>query len=248
MELIDRAPWARPPRQAIGIPRTVPEELLNDVYLAAVCTNAPRIDGFKPPAWWRALIVLAVNTGLRHKTLFSVRMDEIDWQGRRLVIRPRSMKNRRPKVIHLNDTALEHLRKIRTDRELVFPWPFHPRTFYLQFHRLQREAGIAPKDHFGLHMLRKTLATNLAEESLSAAQFTLGHANSAVTEKHYIDGGRAAASALDRMHQPAAFMPRAIAGPVISPEIPDRLPELVKALAAAGITPDEAQTLLSSCS
>ena len=203
--IIDRAPWARPPRPRIDIPRTVSQQPLNDVYAAAVCMDLPRIPGFKPPAWWRAMVVLAYNTGLRRKTLFQLRMDEIDWQGCRLVIHSKQMKSRRPQVIHLNATALEHLRAIRTDRELVFPWPFNIRHFHTCFHRLQLEAGIPQDDHFGLHNLRKTTATLLAQESVSAAQFALGHTSSAVTEKHYINAGEAGSAALDRMAQPQAF-------------------------------------------
>ena len=129
---------------------------------------------------------------------------------------------------------------------MVFEWPFTVKHFHRAFHRLQRQAGIEKANHFGLHTLRRTLATRLAETSLDSARFVLGHADSAVTQQFYVDAGRAAAAALDSLEQPAAFMPRAIAGPAISPEIPDRRVELANVLAVAGLTPDQALTILKT--
>jgi integrase len=106
----------------------------------------------------------------------------------------------------LNETAYRHLLAIRTDREMVFPFPHYFRTFYTHLHKLQAAAGIPKADHFGLHTLRRTLATSLAAEGKSgAAQFVLGHSAMATTEKHYIAQGGIVAAALDALPQPAAF-------------------------------------------
>ena len=200
--LLATVPWVRAPRAQLKIPKTVTQEHLNAVYLAAVCMSVPKIPGIKPAAWWRALIVLAYNTGLRRRALLGMRMDEIDWQGHRLVLPPKRLKSRRPQIVHLTDTALEHLRAIRTDRELVLPWPSNISLFHRRFHRLQREAGIPEKDHFGLHMIRKTVGTLLWENSPQAAQYALGHTSIATTKAHYIDGGGLVARALDGLPQP----------------------------------------------
>ena len=77
-------------------------------------------------------------------------------------------------LIHLNKTALEHLRKIRTDRELVFPLPVTLFAFHKWFHKLQNLAGIPRDEHFGLHGIRRTTATALWEIAPHAAQLALG--------------------------------------------------------------------------
>ena len=55
----------------------------------------------------------------------------------------------------------------------------------------------------------------LAAESLNAAQFTLGHESSAITEKYYIDRGRQTAGALDRQRSRKAFNRRPL------PQLPE---------------------------
>ena len=147
------------------------------------------------------LIVLAYNTGLRRRALLGMRMDEIDWQGHRLVLPPKRLKSRRPQIVHLTDTALEHLHD-----------PHGPRTglALAEQHQLVSSevpppagaAGIPEKDHFGLHMIRKTVGTLLWENSPQAAQYALGHTSIATTKAHYIDGGGLVARALDGLPQP----------------------------------------------
>jgi integrase len=166
--------------------------------------NLPDIAGIAPAEWWRALIVVAYNTGLRRRALFSLRMDEIDWQGERLVLPPERLKSHRPQIIHLNATTLEHLRRIQGGRELIFPtkWHHEQQRFYPNFYRLQALAGVPSKDRFGLHVLRKTHGTLLWEQSPQAAQFSLGHTAMAITKASYIDGGPMVARAIDALPQP----------------------------------------------
>jgi len=203
--VLDRVPWIRPPKVPQPVPKIVSAEHLSDCYLAAVGMEAPKIDGFKPAAWWRALLVLVYNTGIRRGTLLDLRMTDIDWKGSRLVIPPERMKSGRAHVIHLNKTALEHLRKIRTAREYVFEWPGNLRQVYLWLHKLQDLAGIPKAQHFGLHTMRKTTATRLWEYAPQAAQLALGHAGSDVTIRHYVQSEGIVPRALDALPQPAAF-------------------------------------------
>ena len=203
--ILDRVPYVKPPRVTQEIPQIADEQDIVNCYLAAVGMEMPKVNGFKTPAWWRALIVLAYNTGLRRGTLFSLRMDDIDWQKSRLVIASGRMKSGRGHLIHLNATTLEHLRAIRTDRELVFPWYRHPKRFYDYFHRLQDMAGIPKDDHFTLHAIRRTLATRLWELEPQAAPLALGHAGSDVTIRHYVQSSGIVSRALDALPQPEAF-------------------------------------------
>ena len=205
LNILDQVPWAKPPREEKRIPQTITLQQLSDCVAAAVAMEVPRIPGIKPPAWWRALLAVAWNTGLRRGTLLSMRMDEIDWAGCRLMLPAARMKSRRPMIVHLNAVAMTALRSIQTDRELVFPWPHNIRHLDTCRHRLQEAAGIPKEKRFGFHAIRKTIATILWEESPGAAQFALGHTLGDVTQKRYVDGGELVARALDRLPQPGAF-------------------------------------------
>jgi integrase len=206
--VLDRVPWIKLAVAPLKMPRTVPDVLLNQLYTGLVAAEVPRVDGFKPPAWWRCLIVLTLNTGLRRGTLFGLKMSDIDWQKRTILIRPSNNKSRKVFSVHLNETAYRHLLAIRTDREKVFPWPHCSRCFHTTFHRLQNASGIAQEEHFGLHALRRTLATMLYEQSPGAAQIALGHSDQRTTQAHYVAPNAMVARALDALPQPEAFTGR----------------------------------------
>lgn len=207
--IIERSPWIKPPRQSPKLPRIVSPETFRAVYDGCVAAELPRISGFKPAAWWRCLMIVAKNTGLRRKTLLRMRMEHIDWKARRLVLPAEFLKSNRPLVMPLNREAYEHLLAIRTAREVVFEWPHCRRYLHTYFHKIQTVAGIPKKDHFGLHDLRKTLASQLARGSLAAAQFALGHAASDVTMRHYVDSQTVLVDALENLPQPFASEERA---------------------------------------
>ena len=164
--ILDRVPWAQPPREEIKIPRTITLQQLSACYRAAASMREPRVPGIDPSAWWRAMLIIAWNTGLRRGTLFAMRWSDVDWAGHRLVLPAAQMKSRRPMIVHLNSVAIEALHSIKTNRELIFPWTpmtSWKRRFSQMFHVLQDKAGIPSSEHFGLHIIRKTLATTLYE-------------------------------------------------------------------------------------
>lgn len=203
--LIESAPWIRKPRLDPVEPRIPTLDQVSAVYRAAIAAEVPRLPGIKPAAWWRVLIAVTYNTGLRKRTLFEMRMDEIEWDARRIVLNPRRLKSRKRLIVHLNETAFQHLLSIRTDRELVFPSCSSLRNFHRIFHRLQNEAGLPAADHFGLHGLRKALATHLFAANPAAAQLALGHSQMAVTVNHYVAADSIVAAGLDQLQQPEAF-------------------------------------------
>ncbi|MEX2138586.1 MAG: site-specific integrase [Pirellulales bacterium] len=214
--LIDKVPWVKLPPKVRRTPKTVSDETLNEFYLGCVAAEWPRSDYFKPPAWWRALIVTAYNTGMRRNTLFSLRMKWIDWQARCIVVPAEVTKTQTEQVIPLNQAAVDHLRAIRTDREFVFEYPTKTRRdrrdvrgFHVYFHRLQDACAIPAEQHFTLHQLRKTCATNLWEYNPQAAQYAMGHTSLGTTAAHYVRGHGMLARAVEQMPQPSAFAGKA---------------------------------------
>jgi integrase len=187
----------------------VPFEYLGATYRAAHAAKYPDLPDLSAEAWWQALLAVTFNTGLRRRTLFELRMEWVDWKGRALNIPPKSFKTGHGQMVHLNPTAMNHLLLIRGERELVFPWPHSDSLFNCQFHRLQAAAGIPESEFFGLHRLRKTLATCLWRQNPSAAQLGLGHTTMTTTQNHYVEGGGILADALDQLTQPDEFRRRA---------------------------------------
>lgn len=200
--ILKSIPWLRPPKIVLKTPREIPGEILQQIYLATANMDVPWVDGIKPPAWWKALLVVAYNTQLRRRTLFEMRMEEIDWPNHRIILPAERLKAGRPMVVHLNPAAMEALQAIRTNRELIFPWPTSMKNLYRYLHRLQTSIGLPKKDWFGLHAIRSTAATILAGFSPQASQLSLGHTQLAVTVNHYIRTAGIIQTALDAMPQP----------------------------------------------
>jgi len=200
--LLDTVPWAKPPKEVLRLPKVVTPDVLQKAYIACTAMDYPRFDGIRAPAWWRGLLVTVYNTGIRCRTVFALRMEYIDWAHKMLVIPCESMKAGRPHIVPLNEAAMEHLRAMRTERELVFPWPIRLSAFYPAFRQLQRAAGLKPDECFGLHDLRKTLATTLWSVAPEAAILALGHAASSVTMRHYVNAGSVLTEAVKHIPQP----------------------------------------------
>ena len=205
-------PWVKPPKLEEHMPRTITLEALGQVYAATMAMEVPRLPGVKAPAWWRALIVVGYETTLRRGSLFRLRMTDIDWNKRLLVLPPSRMKMHRLHVVHLNDVAYNHLLSIRTDRELVFPWPFTMMTYHRHMRKLQLAAGLLPKERWGLQDLRRTACTLLFEDSPAAAQAALGHMSVSTTLRNYTNSTGMVARALDALPQPEAFTAVAFSG------------------------------------
>jgi len=216
--LLESPPWIKPPKKDYPAVRIVTSEQIGSeqigrVYAAADVMEVPATDGLPAAWWWRTLLVLAWNTGLRKRNLLDARFDWIDWQTHRLTIPAQKHKARRGQAVYLNRACLDHLEMIRLpEREMILPWsgarPFthnEDSFFHRLFRRLQFAAGIAETETFGLHGLRRTVATVLWEHSPAAAQLQLGHTTMGTTQRHYVAGDPIIVRALDKLPQPDAF-------------------------------------------
>lgn len=207
--ILERIPWVAPPPADPPMPKIVSLRYLGDCYQQADRMREPTIPNVAAADWWRALLVVAYNTGLRHRSLFAMLWEHVDVEGRRLKLPPSAVKTRKWLILPLNQTSLEHLERIRGARrpeDFVFPWPYHNRTFWLRFRQLQSWAGIPEAKQFGLHTIRRTLATQLAAVSIDAARMALGHAADTMTLQHYIDVTPALTVAINGLEQPKAFL------------------------------------------
>ena len=116
----------------------------------------------------------------------------------------------------LHPVVVEHLRRIvdaSIDTPVVFPWPHHKRTLWLDFHRIQRAAGIhlpcrEKHEHtacchaYGFHDLRRAFATmNAPQLSGDALQALMRHKHYSTTQK-YINMARQLEGAVEVLHVP----------------------------------------------
>ena len=99
----------------------------------------------------------------------------------------------------LHPVVVEHLRKLEGTNPLVFPWGHDPRTLWVEFTRIQTEAGIhlacrekhdyTPSCHvYGFHDFRRAFATvNAPRLKPEVLQRLMRHKSYQTTLKHYIN-------------------------------------------------------------
>jgi len=203
-----------PPRQQ-KMPEVVPLEFLDRCYRAAQMMDKPLFMGITPEKWWRALLVIALNTALRRSSLLKLRWEYVDIERNLIILPAEILKSRRPLVLPISPTMREHLAALPRYSANILPWPYCWQTFDNSFRKLQLLAGIPPEKRFGMHGIRRTAGTMMWKHSPEAAKLMLGHRSEVITMAHYINSAEVVKGALDSMPQPAAFAkpPAASAGP-----------------------------------
>lgn len=160
--------------------------------------------------WWRALISVALYTGLRIGELMRLRFEDL--LDCHITVWAKTAKGRKGKRQYLHPEALQEIESIRGPRELIFEWrnwEKNPRWLQTCFKRLLARAGIPESRQFGFHGLRKAHATLIADQGeangISTAQLSLGHASEGVTKGHYVSGSvqeKIVAQAIQKLPSP----------------------------------------------
>ncbi len=144
---------------------------------------------------WKAMVIVAVRTGLRHGELTALRWQDVDLDGGKLSVvenyvkghtgKPKSGKERE---VPLSNDAIKALRALRHQRgPLVFCTPAgrHLQAYVTDdaLRLICRRASMLP---FGWHRLRHTFASHLAMRgvSLKVIQDLMGHANIKMTLRY----------------------------------------------------------------
>jgi integrase len=204
-------PWARMPSGELPERRIVSPEHLSACYQAADKMTVPVVDGVTPPDYWRALLVVGYNLGLRAGSLFGIQWKHVDFIKRLLVIPAGITKTRKRLILPLNDLVIKHLRAIqRQPDDYVFRlhWTTEKgveQGCRVSLHYLQKLAGVSREARFSLHSLRRTCATNLAASDPAMGTLMLGHYSMRLTLDHYISVPDALANAAANMRQPEGF-------------------------------------------
>lgn len=127
--------------------------------------HLPSMDGWAFANYFKPVILLSLNTGIRRHALLSLRWEDIDLDAGTVTLRAETAKSQKAAVLPLNTTALNVLRQWYTqrvdDNPLVFP---SPQTGGVMdncdssFRWLLREAGIK---NFRWHDMRHDFASRL---------------------------------------------------------------------------------------
>ena len=208
-------------------PHRLPLYVTGDHFAAiyAACDTARMPEGLPYPAadWWRGLLVLAYMTGWRIGDLLGLRRDDLDLENGYAITRWEENKGKRDDRIKLHPVVVEHLKRLPGFTPTVLPWNYCLRTADLQFHRIQRAAGIhlpCPDRHehtktchvYGFHDLRRAFATMNADKLSADALQTLMRHKSYTTTQVYINMARQMDETVNVLHVPDVLKGKAAGG------------------------------------
>lgn len=167
------------------------------------------LEAAKSEPFWRPMVLVALQTGMRVGELLGLEWQDIDW-GRGFITVQRSFvygvlgtpKNNRVRHIPLTPDALAVLHPLRQPDGPVFRRPDGRRlgatTSGRALSRMAKRVGLEP---FGWHTLRHTYATSLAMTGtpLRVVQVLLGHASIVMTERYAHVSPEAMRTAVDAL-------------------------------------------------
>jgi hypothetical protein len=98
-----------------------PAELFR-VFAACELMNEPRIEGIAPADWWKALLLVLTETGLRLAEVLTLETAAVDWAGGSSLMATHHLQPGEPPV-RFSRNAMRTLERIKGDRRFLFPCP-----------------------------------------------------------------------------------------------------------------------------
>lgn len=141
-------------------------EMRRRTRLHAKGKNLPSMEGWTFANYFKPLIIVALNTGIRRHALLSLRWEDVDLVHGNITLRAETAKSKKEDIIPINTTAkttLEAWKKQRLDEStpLVFPSPQNGGVMHdcnSSFAWLLKEADIK---NFRFHDMRHDFASRL---------------------------------------------------------------------------------------
>lgn len=199
------------PKQTRKEPRALTDEEFATFFRMVEHYTTAGMSGRKTrAATFPVLMRFLAGTGVRLSEALRLRWDDLDLGAKppTAVIRPTKDGGESTRVIQLPDLAAQAVRDQAASTGKVFPWVFSSGTgthvsksTVERWMRRAREvwadrdeipAGEPDVSWVTPHSFRRNIATLLADEvSLLAASQQLGHADSTITEHHYLERSKA---------------------------------------------------------
>lgn len=159
--------------------------------------EASRLVASAPDGLWRAMVLMAVTTGLRANELLALEWRDVKLSQRIAIISRGEVhgvvdtpKNGESRTVPLNHELLAALAGLRHETERVFPMPPLQEPYqhaWQRLHAISRDAGIDPP--ISWHVLRHTYATLslMAGVPITAVRDIMGHSTIKTTDiySHY---------------------------------------------------------------
>lgn len=188
------------------LPTYVTPEHFAKLYQQCDSARWPDEQPFTPGDWWRGLLMTAFMTGWRIGSLMALRWQDVDLEAGTALSRAADNKGKRDQLTPLHPTVIQHLRRLKSFGQLVFPWNHTHRALFDEFIDLQRQAkvqAVGPKGHYGFHDLRRAFATmNAGTLSPDALQALMQHKDYQTTQR-YINMARQLNPAVAELYVPS---------------------------------------------
>lgn len=207
-------------REPEKLPQYVtPEHFAVIYHVACPLAQRPAGQNYPPADWWRALVVFGYMTGWRIGAMLALRREDMDLDAGTAISRAEDNKGKRDALPPLHPVVVDHLRRIVGFHPLVFRWPHDRKDLWIEFGRMQREAGVrvaCRQDHehtdachvYGFHDLRRAFATMNADRMTGhAVQALMAHRSYSTTQR-YINMTRQLNTAVAALHVPDVLRTR----------------------------------------
>ena len=130
----------------------------------------------------RAMIILSIDAGLRRGEILKLRWKDIDFERKRLTIRPETSKTGRGRVMPLTDRVIGELMQIKalslTDR------PFPYTDIKRSFSTAKRLSGLTDIRFHDLRRTHVSIRASRGENALAVGK-SVGHSQLQTTMRHY---------------------------------------------------------------
>jgi len=219
-DYIARVPKFRMLKEPKKLVRFVIPDDFAAMYTACEVAQRPSGLSFPPGEWRRAMLMFSLMTGWRVSEPLALRRADLNLDSGEAITRADDNKGARDERVPLHPLVVEHLRRISSFEDLVFPWPHRRESLWREFHNIQTAAEISltcpdahkhrctPSCHFyGFHDLRRAFATENAPRLTASALQSLMRHKSFQTTQLYISMAPQLDDAVRALHTP--ILPKA---------------------------------------